>query len=94
MTDTGTVQTEAAVKPSKRYKCDWVLLGKFLAGAFVACSELFLVLKGLVPATQYEALIVIPVLGVIGLHNARNSGASDATKAVAATQGTTPSPKT
>jgi hypothetical protein len=89
---TSTVTT--AEPPSS--STPWMTACKYAMGGFVVISLFYLVLAGKVPATDYELLVVVPILGALGIHQARQAGADVATKAVAAVQAapnpTPPSP--
>lgn len=88
MTDTST--TSVAPTPSPTKSLDWLALSKYGAGAFVIISMLGLVVAKMLPATDYEMLIVVPVLGALGIHQARQAGSDIATKAAAQNAPTTP----
>lgn len=91
MTDQSGVQPTPATPPSKS-SLNWLALSKYGAGAFAILSMLGLVIAKMLPATDYEMLVVVPVLGALGIHQARQAGSDIATKAAAQNASTTSSP--
>lgn len=87
MTDLSNVAAVPLAKPT----LDWLALSKYAAGGFIVLSMLYLVISGKLPATDYEMLVVVPVLGALGIHQARQAGADITAKATIAAQ-TAPTP--
>ena len=85
MTDTSSVTTAAATDPTPPNSA-WMTICKYAMGAFVVCSLFYLVIAGKVPATDYELLVVVPILGALGIHQARQAGSDIAAKATIAAQ--------
>lgn len=87
MTDTSTataIEMVTGLTPLiTKTSTDWVAVAKFLAAGFIGAAMLGLVLAGKIPATDFEILFVVPVLGTIGIHAASQRGANIAAKAIA-----------
>lgn len=92
MTDTSGIPP-APETPASKSALDWVALSKYGAGAFVIVSMLGLVIAKMLPATDYEMLVVVPILGALGIHQARQAGSDIATKAASQSASTTLPPQ-
>lgn len=91
MTDLSEVTP--TMPPANKPSFDWLALSKYGAGAFVIVSMLGLVIAKMLPATDYEMLVVVPILGALGIHQARQAGSDIATKAAAQNVPTTTPPQ-
>ena len=69
-----------AAKPRSAFTVNWNSVGKFAAGFGVAGSVLLLVEQHLVSSDIFIAVIAVPVLSAIGIHQARQAGADIAAK--------------
>lgn len=86
--------TPVAASPVKLLGVNAADAAKYVLAGLACASAFLLVEQGKFEATEYVAIVVVPILALVGLKSAANTGANAANSAIAAQQSTAPTPPT